>query len=80
MFQSFYIYLVGPKTASVVKKLLLTSVVMILASYTFAQGISGGVKAGLNPCRSEVFQRWYNCRFEGKTWITCGVVSHRNDQ
>jgi hypothetical protein len=31
-----------------VKKLLLTVVVMILASYTFAQGISGGIKAGLN--------------------------------
>jgi hypothetical protein len=31
-----------------VKKLLLTSVVLVLTSYTFAQGISGGVKAGLN--------------------------------
>ena len=30
------------------KKLLLTSVVIVLVSYSFAQGISGGVKAGLN--------------------------------
>jgi Outer membrane protein beta-barrel domain len=31
-----------------VKKLLLTSIVVFFASYCFAQGVSGGVKAGLN--------------------------------
>src|SRR5688572_1133730 len=30
------------------KKLLLTSFVMVLALYSFGQGISGGVKAGMN--------------------------------
>jgi hypothetical protein len=41
------------KKTSVMKKLSLTSCVMMLALYSFAQGISGGIKAGLNLANQE---------------------------
>ena len=62
------------------KKLLLTSVVMVLASYTFAQGISGGVKAGLNLANQKYSSDGTTADTKVKPGLHAGLFFTRNDQ
>jgi hypothetical protein len=55
------------------KKLLLTSFVMVLALYSFGQGISGGVKAGLNLANQKYSSDGFSLDTKAKPGIHGGV-------
>lgn len=57
------------------KKLLLTSFVMVLALYSFAQGISGGVKAGMNLSNQKYTADGFSLDTKAKPGLHAGIFA-----
>ncbi|HEX6890099.1 MAG TPA: porin family protein [Chryseolinea sp.] len=55
------------------KKLLLTSFVMVLALYSFGQGISGGVKAGMNLANQKISGSGFSLDTKAKPGLHAGA-------
>jgi hypothetical protein len=57
------------------KKLLLTSFVMVLALYSYSQGISGGVKAGMNLSNQKISGSGISLDTKARPGLHAGVFA-----